>query len=369
MPKHEEWMRLALREAERGAGRTRPNPNVGCVIVKGRKVLARGFHKKAGLPHAELDALNKLGGRAKGADVYVTLEPCDHLGRTGRCSEALIAAGVRRVFVGIRDPNPLVNGRGIKRLKKAGIEVQVGVLEVECRRLHEAFAHFITTRRPYVIAKLAQSLDGRVATRSGESKWVTSEGARQEGHRLRNVCDAIIAGVGTVIADDPELTCRVRGGRDPMRVIVDSQARTPPTTRVVRIAKKSSAPTLIAVGEGASSQRVDELVAAGAEVVVCKQRGTQVDLGDLLRILGERDLVSVLVEGGPTLLGSFFDAGLVNKVHAFVAPKVIGGAQALGAVGGLGAGRLHEATNLEGLRVDCAGSDLWLQGYVRRGRR
>ncbi len=239
----EDYMRQALAAAELGRGRTRPNPMVGCVVVKSGKVVAIGHHAKAGQPHAEVEALRVAGARARGADVYVTLEPCAHWGRTGPCAQALIAAGVRRVFVGMRDPNPLVHGRGLRALARAGIEVELGVVADECRHLNEAFAHYITTHRPFVVAKVAQSIDGRVATRTGESRWVTSEPARLFGHHLRDACDGILVGSGTVLADDPELTCRLPGGRDPVRIVVDSVARTPPTAKLVRITSTSSAPT------------------------------------------------------------------------------------------------------------------------------
>ncbi len=362
MSKHEQWMRLALAEAARAAGRTRPNPNVGCVIVRGGRVLAKGFTRPAGQAHAEIAALQELGGKARGADVYVTLEPCNHVGRTGPCTDGLIAAGVKRVYAGMRDPNPRVAGGGLEKLRRAGIEVHLGLLADECRRLNEAFAHYITTGRPYVVAKLAQSLDGRVATRTGESKWVTGEEARRRGHELRNVCDAIVVGVGTVLADDPELTCRIRGGRDPLRVIVDTCGRTPPKARVLR--QRSKAATLVVVGKRAKAGRLAALRRAGAEVVVAKERRGRVDLEDLLRILGERELLSVLVEGGPTLMGGFFDQHLVHKVHAFVAPRIIGGG-GLASVGGEGVARLAQAVSVEDLRVDPAGDDLWVSGYTR----
>jgi len=362
---HEELMRLALALAERGRGRTRPNPIVGCVIAKRGRVIATGFHRRAGRPHAEVEALRVAGGRARGADVYVTLEPCNHTGRTGPCTEALIAAGVRKVFVGMRDPNPLVHGKGVRCLERAGIEVEVGVLGDECRVANEAFAWFIRHGRPYVVVKTAQSLDGRVATRTGESRWVTAKPARRFGHELRNACDAILAGVGTVLADDPLLTCRMRGGRDPIRVVVDTHARTPPRARVVQAGRRSRAPTWIAVGEGAPGRRVRALERAGAEVIVCRERRGRIDLEHLLDELGRRELLSVLVEGGPTLLGALFDAGLVHKLYAFVAPLVIGGTGALSAVGGRGVAQLADAARLADLTCRGVGPDLLLVGYPR----
>ncbi len=366
----QDLMRLALVEAERGRGRTRPNPVVGCVIARGGEVIATGFHHRAGLPHAEVEALRRAGPRARGADAYVTLEPCNHTGRTGPCTEALIAAGVRRVFVGTLDPNPIVHGKGVRCLERNGIEVELGVLEEECRAANEPFAHFILRHRPFVVAKLAESLDGRVATRTGDSKWITGPGARREGHRLRDAADAVVVGVGTVLADDPALTCRIRGGRDPIRIVVDTAARTPRSAQVVRLARTSAAPTWIVVGRGAPARRRRALEQAGAEVIAVRERRGRVDLEALLDELGRRELLSILVEGGPTLLGDFFDRGLVDEVHAFVAPRIIGGVEARGAVGGRGPARLAESVELERLDVRRAGADLWVVGYpTRAGRR
>jgi diaminohydroxyphosphoribosylaminopyrimidine deaminase / 5-amino-6-(5-phosphoribosylamino)uracil reductase len=362
---HEELMRRALAAAELGRGRTRPNPMVGCVIVKNGKILATGYHAKAGEAHAEVDALRKAGARARGADVYVTLEPCAHHGRVGPCTEQLIAAGVRRIYVGARDPNPRVNGRGLRRLRQAGLEVHLGILAGECRCLNEAFEHYITSKRPFVISKTAQSLDGRVATRTGESRWVTSEEARLAGHRLRNETDAIMVGVGTVLADDPELTCRLPRGRDPVRIIIDSQARTPAGAKLVRLAATSSAPTWLVTTDAAPTNRCRALLRQGVELILCKQRRGQVDLDDMLDQLGARELLTVLVEGGPTLLGSLFDAQLVNKVHSFVAPLIIGGTEARSAIGGRGAAHLADSVRLDAMSVATVGPDLLLTGYPR----
>jgi diaminohydroxyphosphoribosylaminopyrimidine deaminase/5-amino-6-(5-phosphoribosylamino)uracil reductase len=362
-------MGVALAEAERARGRTRPNPMVGCVIVKGGRVVAQGYHRRAGGPHAERVALRRAGDAARGADVYVTLEPCNHTGRTGPCAEALVAAGVARVFIGARDPNPLVNGRGIRRLRQAGIEVQVGLCEDACHRLNEAFELAVVQRRVYVVAKMAQSLDGRVATRAGESQWITGPRARAVGHRLRNELDAILVGSGTVRADDPQLTCRVRGGRDPVRVILDSGARTSPSARVVRAARQSSAPTWIFVGRDAPARRRLALERAGAETLTCDARVRGLDLGQVVRALYERELLSVLVEGGPTVLGAFFEADLVDKVHAFVAPLLIGGEAARGSVGGRGPAGLGGATQLTGCQMQAVGRDWLVTGYVARDLR
>lgn len=357
-------MRRALDAALRAAGRTSPNPVVGCVIASGEEVIAVGHHRLAGTAHAEIVALQAAGERARGADVYVTLEPCNHYGRTPPCTEALIGAGVARVFIGMRDPHPLVDGRGIKRLEEAGIEVQIGVLAAECQRANESFTHYVRTRRPFVVGKLAQSLDGRVATHTGESKWITGEAARARGHALRNTLDAILVGVDTVIADDPSLTCRIDGGRDPVRVVLDTHARTPPSARLLQL--ESKAPSWIVVGQDAPEARVQVLADTGAQVIRCGTRDGRVWLDDMLVRLGEREIMSLLVEGGPTVLGSFRDRGLLNKVYAFVAPKLIGGDGARASLGALGAGSLDASLELEIADREWLGDDLLLVAYPKR---
>lgn len=359
-------MRAALDAAKLARGRTRPNPMVGCVVVKGGRIIATGYHKKAGCAHAEVEALQQAGTRARGADIYVTLEPCSHYGRTGPCCEALIAAGVRQVFVGARDPNPVVDGRGLRRLRQAGVKVRLGILADECRRLNEAFEHFMLKKQPFTVAKMAQSLDGRVATRTGQSRWITGEDARLAGHRLRDELDAIMVGVGTVLADDPELTCRIEGGRDPVRIVVDTKARTPTTSRIVSVGRRSQAPTVVVVGANAAARRIRALERAGADIVVCRERGGKVDLKAMLTELGKRELLSVLIEGGPMLLGAFFDARLVCKVHAFVAPLILGGMEAKSAVGGLGVSQLADGVHLERVSFDRVGDDFQLIGYPCR---
>ena len=356
-------MQLALEAAERARGRTSPNPIVGSVIVKHGILIASGYHKKAGDAHAEIMALKQAKERAQGADVYVTLEPCAHHGRTGPCAAALIEAGVKRVFVGIRDLNPLVQGRGIRALRQAGIEVFVGVLASECRRQNEAFFHYIQHKRPFVIVKSAQSLDGKIATYQGDARWITSEASRRYGHRLRNECDVIVVGVGTVLTDNPTLNCRLPRGRDPVRLVVDSEARTPVNANIVRIAKTSLAKTLIAVTNKAPQARCRALSKAGAELIVCPSLEGRVDLPYLLDELGRREFLSLLVEGGPTLTGALFDAHLVNKVLSFVAPRILGNQQALSAVGGTGAGQLSESIFLHSFSIEPIGPDFLITGY------
>ena len=359
-------MRRALEEAQKAEGRTSPNPQVGCVLVKKGRIVAVGHHAKAGSPHAEIVAIQRAGKRAQGADVYVNLEPCDHIGRTGPCSKALIEAGVGRVYVGAKDPDPRVNGRGIRRLRRAGVPVEVGLLAAEAKLLNEAFEHVMRLGRPFVVAKFAQSIDGRIATRTGASKWITGRSARQFAHRLRRSHDAILVGRGTVSLDDPELTCRMRRGVDPIRIVLDASLKTSLGAKVVRAARSSKAPTWLITAEGAPASRRRNFEKKGVETIALRSRRGRIDLRHLLEILHERKVLSVLVEGGAQVLGSFFDARLVDKVHALTAPLVIGGKGAPSAVAGRGPALLEEATPLRHLQMERLGADVHLWGYPKR---
>lgn len=321
MNEHERFMRLALASARKGLGRTSPNPPVGAVVVRDGRVVGEGHHQRAGGPHAEILALRAAGELARGADLYVTLEPCDHQGKTPPCAPAVIAAGIARVFVGTIDPNPKVSGRGIARLRAAGIPVEVGVAGGECRALIEPWAKYIRTKAPFVLAKVAATLDGRIATRTGASRWITSEEARAEVHELRSVYDAVLVGSGTVRADDPRLTARIPGGRDPVRVVLASRLEIPPSARVFGEGGR----TLVACAQGFDSARADELRRSGAEIVVCRPgRDGRVDLEDLLVRLGEMGIVSLLVEGGAQVFSAFLAAGLLDRLLLYLAPKVFG---------------------------------------------
>lgn len=359
----EDYMREALRAAENARGRTSPNPLVGAVIVRENRIVAVGWHRAAGTAHAEIHALSMAGDLARGATLYVTLEPCAHYGRTGPCAKAVMDAGIRRVVVAMEDPNPAVSGRGIAMLRKAGIEVRCGVLEEAARRQNEVFIRWITAGRPFVWMKMAMSLDGRIATVGGESQWITGEEARRRGHAMRDEVDAILVGVGTVIADDPSLTARgMEGGRNPRRIVLDSQARTPLSSRLL---SDGAAPTILVVTENAPLERVEALRQRGAEILCCGA-GSRVDLPCLLSRLGEQEICSLLVEGGGTVHFSFFAAGLADKVTAFVAPKLLGGRTALGAVAGEGFVHLADAVELEAVEVERLGEDVAWTGYVKK---
>ena len=365
MQRDEDFMREALFLAKNALGRTSPNPLVGAVLVREGRVVGAGWHRKAGTPHAEVHALAMAGELARGATAYVTLEPCSHYGRTGPCAEALIQAGVRRVVTAMLDPNPLVAGRGKALLEAAGVEVTVGVLAEEARRLNEAYLKWVTEKLPFVVLKTAMTLDGKIATAAGKSQWITGEAARQRVHEMRDVADAIVVGIGTVLADDPSLTTRLADGtgRNPLRVIVDSSARTPLAAKVVQ---DGAAKTLVAVTCAAPEERCAALEAAGADVV-CAGEGERVDLTALMRLLAARDLTSVFVEGGGTLNFSLLAAGLVDKVHAFIAPKIVGGKAALTSVEGEGFAELADAVELKELTTEPVGADILLTGYVAKG--
>ena len=314
-------MKLALRLAARGAGWVSPNPMVGAVVVKGGQVVGRGYHRRAGAPHAEVEALRAAGEAARGADLYVTLEPCNHQGRTPPCTQAILAAGVRRVIIATRDPNPQVTGGGAEFLAAQGVDVNVGLLAAEARRLNEAWFHYVNTGRPWVMAKAACSLDGKIATVGGESQWLTGEAARALGHRLRHRVDAIVVGIGTVLADDPQLTTRrPRGrGKDPIRIVLDSRLRLPLTARLLNL--DSQAPTWVATTSQAPPETIRALKARGAQVLVLPADAGRVSLPALLEELGARQVQSLLVEGGAETLGTFFDQRLVQPVLFFLCPQ------------------------------------------------
>ena len=358
----ESYMREALRIAEYARGRTSPNPLVGAVIVRDGAIVASGWHRAAGEPHAEIHALRMAGELARGATLYVTLEPCAHHGRTGPCAEAVIAAGLARVVVALSDPNPLVAGRGIHLLTAAGIETATGVCEAEARRQNEVFLKWITQKRPFVTLKTALTLDGKIASHTGRSQWITGEAARTRVHEYRNAYDAILVGIGTVLADDPSLTTRLpdRTGHNPLRVVLDSEARTPMDAKLVT---DGAAPTLIAVSERADQRRVNLLRACGAEVVTLGAE--RVDIAALLDCLGEREITSLFVEGGATVNWSFLAGGYVDKVHAFIAPMLMGGETAKTPIGGTGFDSPQAALHLADVTVEQVGADILVTGYPR----
>lgn len=357
------FMRRALRLAERGRGKTAPNPAVGAVIVGEGDIVGEGWHERAGLAHAEVRALEAAGERAHGATMYVTLEPCTHHGRTPACAPQVIAAGVRRVVVATSDPNPEESGAGILALREAGIDVLEGVLQEDARDLIAGFASWIVTGRPLVTAKIASSLDGKVAAADGSSRWITGPTARRDGHRLRGWSGAVIAGVGTVLADDPRLTCRLRGfrGAQPLRVVLDSSGRTPMDAAVL----DDAAPTLIATTAKAPEEFLAGARERGAEVQIFPARDGRVDLGAVVAALGARPVTDVLIEGGPTVIAEAVDRRLVDRFVFYLAPKVIGGL-GLSAVAGIDAPTLGDTLDLQVIAVRRVGADLRVDARPRR---
>ena len=355
------FMREALRIAKNAQGRTSPNPLVGAVIVKDGRIIAEGWHRKAGTPHAEIHALNMAGELAKNSTMYVTLEPCSHFGRTPPCANKIVDAGIKKVVIAMQDPNPLVAGRGVEILRAAGIEVEVGILEEDARRLNEVFLKYITKKIPFVTAKFACSLDGKIATFSGQSQWISCEESRKFVHKMRDINDGIMVGIGTVLADNPSLTTRLDGGKNPVRIIADSFARLPLDSKILY---DGAAKNIIAVTENAPAEKVSKLKKLGAEIIVAGS--FQVNLKTLMNELAKREITSVLLEGGGTLNFSMFRAGLIDKVFAFVAPKIIGGIDALTPVEGGGVEKLSDAVQLENLTAEKIGSDILICGYINQ---
>ncbi|NQT31669.1 MAG: bifunctional diaminohydroxyphosphoribosylaminopyrimidine deaminase/5-amino-6-(5-phosphoribosylamino)uracil reductase RibD [Deltaproteobacteria bacterium] len=367
------YMGQALSLARLALGQASPNPAVGAVVIKKGTVVGQGYTQPPGSHHAEALALKQAGEAARGGVMYVTLEPCAHYGRTPPCTDAIISAGIKRVHMAMLDPNPIVSGRGKEELEQKGIKTYLGEDAEEAKEVNEAYIKFITTGLPFVTAKFAISLDGKIATRKGNSRWISGPESRKYVHCLRYTSDAIMAGANTVIADDPHLTTRCSGGKggtarkQPLRVIIDGEGRTPLTARVF----SEPGETLLVLGRAAKPEERAAFTRAGAETLELPAAEGQVDLGKLLEALGKRQITSILVEGGGILLGSLFDQGLVDKVIAFIAPVIIGGAEAKTAVAGRGVDQVADSFRLEGVKAEKLGDDLMVSGYVaaKGGRR
>jgi diaminohydroxyphosphoribosylaminopyrimidine deaminase/5-amino-6-(5-phosphoribosylamino)uracil reductase len=356
----EYYMGLALDMASKASGQTGINPVVGCVVVKDGRIIGIGTHLKRGTGHAEVHALQMAGAEAEGATVYVTLEPCSHFGKTPPCCERIIAAKAARVVVASGDPNPEVSGRGIARLREEGIDVTVGVMAEQSELMNEKFNKFITTRQPFVTLKTASTLDGKIASRTGDSRWVTGAAAREQVHTLRHQHEAIMVGIGTVLADDPLLNTRASvPAIDPVRIIVDSKLRLPLDARVVT---DRSIRTIVLTSSEASAEQRAALETSGVEVVVCGT-GAKVDLGAAMKKLGEFEIGSILLEGGGQLNGAMLEAGLIDKIVLYYAAKIIGGTDAPGTFTFTGFEKMADAIQLERVSVEMAGEDICISGY------
>jgi diaminohydroxyphosphoribosylaminopyrimidine deaminase/5-amino-6-(5-phosphoribosylamino)uracil reductase len=363
----ETFMQRAIELAARGLGRTSPNPAVGAVLVRGSQVIGEGFHLRAGLPHAEIEALRRVSSTTRGATLYVNLEPCAHHGRTPPCADAVIAAGVTRVVVGMVDPNPLVRGRGVRRLRRAGIEVKTGVLKEQCERLNEDFVLWVQTGRPFVTLKLAASLDGRIATATGDAKWISGALSRRWVHTLRNRVDAILVGAETVRTDDPQLTCRIRGGRDPLRVILDGRLTIRPQARVCT--QRSTAPTVVlTTEESGKTARRRMLERQGVEVLCFPGEAGRIRLSAALQALGKRGVKHVLIEGGGQVAATALMENVVDKVTFFYGPLLLG-SEGRPMVGSTGIDRIAEGIRLHMVEVHRLGDDVLITGYVGKKRR
>ncbi|MGH7831726.1 MAG: bifunctional diaminohydroxyphosphoribosylaminopyrimidine deaminase/5-amino-6-(5-phosphoribosylamino)uracil reductase RibD [Candidatus Binatia bacterium] len=357
----ERYMRMALRLAIRGAGRTSPNPMVGAVLVRSGKIVATGYHKRAGEDHAEIVAVKRAGSRARGATLYINLEPCAHYGRTPPCAPVLVKAGIKRVVAGMADPNPRVAGRGIRTLRRAGIQVDVGLLEPECRRLNEAYIKYIRRRVPFVILKLAASLDGKIATSTGDSHWITGPVSRTYVHRLRNQVDAVLVGVGTVAADNPRLTCRLPGGRDPLRIIVDGRLGIPLKARLLH--QRGVEKTIVATGSGAPVKKVGAIRSYGAQVWRFPLHRGMIRLASVLQSLGKLGLSSVMIEGGAATAARALSERIVDKLCFFYAPKIIGG-EGRPMIEALGIRRLVQSKKIKRVEIKKMGEDFLVSGYL-----
>ena len=357
----EKYMAMAIELALRGRGWTSPNPMVGAVIVKNGKVIGKGWHEKYGQLHAERNALTDCSESPEGAEIYVTLEPCCHHGKQPPCTDALIEAGIKRVVVGSGDPNPLVAGKGIEILKSHGIEVAEGILRDECKKINKVFFHYIQTGTPYVTMKYAMTLDGKIAAYTGKSKWVTGEEAREHVQLQRHINSGIMVGVGTVLADDPLLTCRIPGGKNPVRIICDSQLRTPLTSQIVKTAGEISTILATCCSDETAHQ---PYVKAGCRILTVGQKNGRVDLTELMKRLGSEKIDSILLEGGGTLNWSAVESGIVQKIQAYAAPKLFGGSSAKTPVEGRGFPSPAESVKIINSTIIRLGDDFLIEGEV-----
>ena len=358
---HLYFMNLCLRLALKAKGKTSPNPMVGALVVKNGRIVGQGYHEKVGLPHAEVNALDEAGRLAKGAVLYSTLEPCVHFGRTPPCVDRIIKSKIKEVIVGMVDPNPINNGRGIKILKQHRIKVKVGFLEDKLKNLNAAFIKYVTKKIPYVTVKVGQSLDGKIATKKGDSKWITSDVARAYVHRIRQNYDAIMVGVNTILRDNPILDAWF-SKRQPIKIVVDSQLSTPQDADI--FLKNSSVIVVTTSTKPGQETENRKILAQRAKILEVREKEGQINLRDMMRKLAQLQISNILVEGGGTLIGSLFDDGLVDKVLFFISPKIIGGKEAISSVMGKGVRRIDNAIKLRDVRLKRIGEDLLVEGYV-----
>lgn len=363
----EMYMERAIKLALMGKGKVNPNPMVGAVIVKEGKIIGEGYHERYGENHAEVNAFLNAKEDVKGATLYVTLEPCSHYGKTPPCVDLVIKKGIRKVVIGTLDPNPLVSGRSVQKLKNALIEVKVGVLNEQCLKLNEIFMKYIRTKEPFVLMKVGSSIDGKIATRTGESRWITGDESRKRVHELRREYSAIMVGTNTVIEDDPELTCRIEDGVNPIRIVVDSTLRIPVISKLIATSKEVR--TIVATTKKADKSKALVLEDNGVDVLFIKEKDNRVNLKELIKELGKMNIDSILLEGGSTLNYSALKEEIVDKVQFYIAPKIIGGEKAKTSVDGNGIDILSECFKLKNLTTDKVGEDILIEGYIERSNR
>ncbi len=363
--KHEKFMKLALELAKKGLGKTSPNPAVGAVIVKDNKIVGRGYHQKAGRAHAEIVALEQAGKAAKGATLYVTLEPCPHFGRTPPCTGEIIKSGIKNMFIAMIDPNPLNNGKGMRQLRKSGIKVKAGLLENEAKKLNQSFIKFITKRMPLVTVKAAQSLDGKIATFSGDSKWISAAQSRNYVQKIRSQVDAVMVGVNTIIKDNPRLTYRGPKAKEnrPIKVVIDPELKIPLRAKI--FSKISPTPAIIVTSKKAPVSKIKVLENKGVEVIKLEQKNNLLSLKTLMKELAKREITNLLIEGGGETIAAAFKEKIVDKILFFIAPKIIGGRKAITSCEGEGVKKVNQAVRLKNMQVKAIGQDLLVEAEVK----
>lgn len=360
MRNDEFFMRMAMKLALKAKGKTSPNPLVGAVVVKNNRVVGTGYHHKAGLAHAEVIALNEAGAKAQGATLFVTLEPCAHFGRTPPCVDRIIKSGIKEVVIGMIDPNPLTNGKGLAALKKQGIKITVGCLEKELKKVNEVFLKYISKKIPFVTVKVAQSLDGKIASRNYDSKWITSDASRRYAHRMRKDFDAIMVGVNTVLRDNPKLDAWF-SQRQPIKIIIDSHLSTPSNANIFEKANVIIVTLSVKSGQETENRNI---LSQKAKILEVKEKNGQINLRDMLRKLADMEISNILVEGGGTLIGSLFDEKLVDKVLFYISPRIIGGKDAVSSVMGRGISRIDKAVKLNDMKLKRIGEDILAEGNL-----
>ena len=359
----EKYMALALELAEKGRGNVEPNPMVGAVLVKDGGIVGRGYHQVFGGAHAEINAIKEGGTNCRGAALYISMEPCAHYGKTAPCVDAIIKAGIKKVVTAVFDPNPITSGKGIQKLKGAGIEVVMGVMETQARRLNAPFFKLMQQGLPYITVKWAMSVDGKIATRTGESKWITSEESRKYVHKIRGQMDGILVGINTVVRDNPLLTCRIEGGQNPKRIVVDSNAVLPINSRLLSTINEGE--IIVAVSKNAQRNRIEKLEQMGCKIVQTEDINDRVDLHELFRRLGEMELTNILVEGGSRVITSVIEDRLADRVMVFVAPIIIGGAGAKSPVLGTGINKISEAAEIDEIEIKRFSNDIVIEGTLK----